>query len=125
MTDTYNQNQTQFIVEEPLLEKPVVVQPPPEQKEEIKPSRFSKWKWLLVGGVATLLIIALIIVLRLSPTMDDPEEEETSSNGIPSVLSPLEQRLEIAKQNLEQANPTTQDLPFPPLDLKLRIDDAR
>ncbi|MFH2118527.1 MAG: hypothetical protein ABII10_02230 [Candidatus Paceibacterota bacterium] len=121
----YNQNQTQFVVEEPLLEQPISVIPPQEPiTPVIKKPRFPKWVWPLIGGVAVLLIISLIIILRKSP-MTAPVEEEGSAIDDQRVLSPLEQRLEIARQNLEKANPTTQDLPFPPLDLKLRIDDAR
>lgn len=118
--DRYNQNQTQFAAEKPLLEIPV--EPPPAPKAE-EPVKITRPQWLLpvVGGVSILLIIILVLAFRNRgepPSENGPHQPTTST----PVLSPLEQRLEATKVLLQDANPTVQDLPFPPLDMKLRID---
>jgi hypothetical protein len=118
----FNQNQTQFTVDGPMLELPV--QPTPElPTNQIKPpgKRLPKWVPILAVVLAIVIVAALIIAVRNR----QPDQSATDTTATPSIvrqLTPLEQRLEDARQLLREANPTTLDLPFPPIDMKLRID---
>jgi hypothetical protein len=118
--ERYNQNQTQFAVEEPLMELPVE---PPAAPQPETPAKKTLPKWLLpvAAGVLVLFLIILAIAARnrtQGPMENEPKPPATAA----PVLSPMEQRLEATKALLRDANPTIQDLPFPPLDMKLKID---
>lgn len=119
---TFNQNQTQFTVEQPILQPQVLVATP----EEPPTSPSSRRRWVLaVGGIGVLLLVG-IIWFALSAKPSAPVNEDIPlPQGVVRELSPLERRLEETKDQLRQANPTTQDLPFPPVDAELRIDSAR
>jgi hypothetical protein len=120
---TYNQSQTQFSAEEPLLERPV--QPAPEpaiQTPKQPPVR--PWVSWAVGGAVLLIILVIFLALRSRQPQAEPEavpeEEETQQE-----MTLLEQRLEAARTLLREANPTVQELPFPPVNTTLRIDPAK
>jgi hypothetical protein len=125
MTDQQtNLNQTQFGIEEPILQKPAVDEPPVTEHMPLKKKpRLSKRLWL-VGGLLAVLLIAVIVVW-LTAGDGAMVEEEALEPSTQQSLTPLEQSLEEIKVLLIKANPTTQELPFPPLNLELRIDDAR
>ncbi|HEX9817783.1 MAG TPA: hypothetical protein VGA89_02740 [Patescibacteria group bacterium] len=120
MNEKFNQNQTQFSVEEPLLEKSATI---PSIELVTKKTRFPKWAWWLVIGLGLLLLVALATVWRNGAEQTEPQEEIVTLEE-PRALSPLEQRLETAKQLLDNANPITQELPLPPVNMELRIDPS-
>jgi len=117
-----NLNQTQFSVEEPILAQPVTIdeQLVTADLPIAKKSRFSKWWWL--GGALLLIAIIIIIIIWRMPHDNTPVNEETSPISNEQILSPLGQRLETTKKLLKTADPTVQELSFPPLNLELRID---
>jgi hypothetical protein len=120
MNEKFNQNQTQFVIDEPLMAKPVV----PESVVKPKKPPLPKWIWWLVSVLLVLITMALFWAWRNSRPLA-PSEEKTSVSTMQQTLSPLEERLETARQLLKGANPTTQELPFPPLDMNLRIDPVK
>lgn len=120
--DQYNQNQTQFSVEEPILEKPLVVEPfPAEPVVPVKPkSKIPRWVWGLVGLLVVVLITMIVMALT-APEELAPVQEETVKELAPK-LDPFELRLRAAEALLEQTNPTSEKYPFPPVTTDLRID---
>lgn len=119
----YNQNQTQFSIEEPILEKPLVVEPmtetPPVQmskKKKLTPLA----KWAIVA--VSLLLIAITLMVLMPKEEVVPIVEESKADISPE-FSPLEQRLRAAESLLKQINPTSEKLPFPPVITDLRIDN--
>lgn len=118
---TFNQNQTQFSVDEPILAQPAPIVPDPAATP-VPPKPKSKRLWLIIGGGVVLFFLLLMLILRGSNT-PTPTDETTTPAAEQRPLTPLELRLETAKALLRDANPITQDLPFPPIDMTLRIDD--
>jgi hypothetical protein len=120
----YKQSQTQFSAEEPIFE-----QPPTNEAGAVKKSTLSltalkklpKWSWLVIGLISLLLILAIIAALMKPDENPVPTAEPVQVKLAPE-LTPFEQRLESAQQLLREANPTTEDFPFPPVDMELRID---
>lgn len=121
-TEQYNQSQTQFSVEQPLNEKPrqeAIAQPVLAQP--VKPR--SKI-WVLIGILAIFSLLLMLLATRMSKNAPSTQKT-TPISQTARPLTPFEQRLETARTLLRDANPTTQDLPFPPLDMTLRIDKPR
>ena len=59
---------------------------------------------------------------------DNQIQEEDKIVPTPTMaaeLTPIEKKLNVAIEKLEDANPTTEKYPFPPIDAELRIDDGR
>lgn len=124
MEENYNQNQTQFSVDEPILEKPLdpVVEETPQQQQK-KP--IPKYVYIVIG--AAVFIITILILAILNRPGDQPQEDDpvVPTPTMSPELSPIEQKLNVAVQKLEDANPTTERYPFPPIDTELRIDDRK
>lgn len=115
-------NQTQFSFEEPIFENPL-------QYEEEKPpvvekSKKSKKKlYITIGIVVTvfLLLILFVIFLRLR-NRNDVTETLKRDPAIEQELGPLQRRIEQSRFLLESADPTKEDLSFPPVNFDLRLD---
>lgn len=119
----YNQNQTQFTADEPLLEQPIQPVVTPTDPAPIKKSP-PKWLVPAIVGVGVITLLIILIALRSRSEINLPPESVVQPPPA-RELSPLELRLEEIRLQLRAANPTLQELPFPPLDMQLKIDDAR
>lgn len=114
-------NQTQFSFEEPLssdinVDLPLVNQP-------IKPiAKNNKKKFMIIGVVAFVILIILLVIILKYKKKPIIEVTEVNKTEVTNVLGPLEMRIENARIDLEIADPSNQDLTFPPVDMKLRID---
>lgn len=129
-------NQTQFSVEEPLLEKPVS-----SSMEELKPSDskktksqeeqgaqgvkpVSKNKKMLLGAgiflVVVLLLLGILSIFR-KPEIQLQEEVVEIIEEIEQKTQ-IEEKLLLIEEDLDKANPASQNMPFPPIDLELKID---
>lgn len=124
MEDNFNQNQTQFATDEPILEKPEqpVVEEQTVASVKKKPP---KYLYFIIGGIVFILVILILAVLNKPNTQVEEAAEVTPTPTVAQELSPIEQKLEVAKDKLDEANPTTEKYPFPPLNMELRIDEAR
>lgn len=124
MNDDQQINQTQFAFEEPIYEDRNVEMPvekpvenDPTEKKEVK----RKQKAFLAIVILLIFVSALIILITNGKetveeaVVNDPEKIEEE-------LSPLMIRIEKLRVELEEADPTKQDLVFPPVDMELRLD---
>ncbi len=123
MEDNFNQNQTQFATDEPILEKPVK----PIIEEPVLPTKkgLPKYLYLVFGGLVFVIVVLVLAVLNKPKNQPNETAEITPTPTIAQELTPIEQKLGLAKNKLEEANPTTEKYPFPPLNMELRIDEAR
>lgn len=118
-------DQTRFSLEEPIFENEVVIQDETPQKiDEQDAKRKKKVVILATIGGFVLLFIALIVVLLVMRGRNGVVEETTPETVIPieQDTDPLEQRIDAARSLLREADPTRQDLSFPPVDLDIRLD---
>lgn len=112
-------NQTEFSSVEPLFERP----PVDPKTLEVKPAPKSQKVLMAVIGaviVVFILIIILVIVMSRREMLPDilPEPSATPS----TQLDPLRQQVHDLRAELEAADPTKQDLPFPPVNLDIFLD---
>ncbi len=115
-------NQTQFSFEEPIFQDAQVYVDETLPLEE-KPN--NKKKFLIIGiGVFVFILILLVIVITLIKGKGKEVEPEALKREIEASkeLDPIEERVEDARVLLDLADPTKQDLSFPPVDLKIRLD---
>lgn len=122
MEDNFNQNQTQFSVDEPILEKPVeaIIEEQPMAKKPLP-----KYLYFVFAGLAFIIIVLVVAVLNKPETVVEDEPEITPTPTMAKELTPIEQKIEVAKDKLGNSNPTTEKDPFPPINMELRIDEAR
>lgn len=116
----YNQNQTQFSSEEPLFEKPPLEPLDPNAVQTKKPKPL-----FIFLGIFTVVLVGILIFAALNKPQSVVEEEPelTPTPKVTKERSPIEQKLEVAVEKLEKANPTTENFPFPPVNMELRIDE--
>ncbi len=122
MEDNFNQNQTQFSVDEPILEKPVETI---NDEQPVTKKTLPKYLYFIFAGLVFIIIVLVIAVLNKPTTVVEDEPELTPTPTITKELTPIEQKIEVAKDKLEESNPTTEKDPFPPINMELRIDEAR
>ncbi|MCC6711498.1 MAG: hypothetical protein IT416_04080 [Candidatus Pacebacteria bacterium] len=122
MEDNFNQNQTQFSVDEPILEKPVETI---NDEQPVAKKTLPKYLYFIFAGLIFIIIVLVIAVLNKPTTVVEDEPELIPTPTIAKELTPIEQKIEVAKDKLEESNPTTEKDPFPPINMELRIDEAR
>lgn len=127
MKESTQIDQTRFATEEPLLEKPLVVESAvPAGEKPPLPSKKSKLKLALIGvGLFIVLFAIILMIIRfLMPADQRPstqELEEVEQGAV--VKTELERRVEEVRDELRAADPAKQDLPFPPVNMEIRLDD--
>mgnify|MGYP003976639737 CR=1 FL=1 len=118
-------NQTNFAFEEPIFSD-INVDLPIKEKPVEPVVKKSKKKKIIVIGVSSFLFL-LILLVAVVKMRKKPETEVVEDNPIKVVrdLSPIEERIENARLELEVADPSNQDLTFPPVDMGLRLDEKK
>lgn len=119
-----SENQTQFIEEQPMWQQeksvPTVPTPPtdplvPEKKQ------FPVKKVLALGvGVCFLLFILVLMVTgkgKNSLNITEPSPSPKTSQQ----LSDFQKSLQLFHTDVERADPTVNDLPYPPVNTNLYI----
>lgn len=122
-------NQTQFASEEPLFQD---VSSPLEETEEAQAhqqqlARERKRLTLIVSGVVAFLVLLIVTAAVLMPKhMITKKVVVTSpSPTMTAQESQLQQQLDVVDTNLKNADPSKLDLPFPPVNLSLSLDNTR
>ncbi len=115
-------NQTQFSFEEPIFEeKSVYIDEKPVDEQTEKPKSKKKIVVIAVVGIVLILVSLIVVVagMRKGPSEVSEEEPEVI---VAKELGPLQKRIEDARELLDLADPSKQDLAFPPVNMGLRLD---
>lgn len=119
-------NQTTFSWEEPLFEQTAAVSDPVAATAVPRKPWYTKPLVLVIGGLSLLLVILLALVLILRPAPPQFVLPEPSASPFVSTVSdPLKLRIQQLKLELEEADPTKQDLPYPPIDPTLKLEPLK
>ena len=127
MKTDYMPDQTQFMTESPLLEEVAVdvVAEPVLSAPELKRLQQQKLKKILILVAASLFIalgILALIKLRAKNTQEETlEAEETELTEV--VVGSFNQRLSELENELELADPNQEELPFPPIDAEISLEE--
>ncbi len=115
-------NQTEFAYEEPIFSG-LNVEMPVEPKPVVPETKKSKKKLFIIIGIVVFVLI-LILVVVASKLKKPPVEvvDEEKAEVIAKDFGPFEERIKNARIDLEVADPSNQDLTYPPVNMKLRID---
>lgn len=125
-------NQTEFSYEKPFFEEVAQLPPDPDEAQSKTSSGIKAWiqSHLLITTIMITLLILLLIVgiaaLILQPKVKELELMNigtTESSPIP--VSPLEQKITYIKTELNAADPTRGQEPFPPIDMDIRLDSTQ
>jgi hypothetical protein len=130
--DNSTTNQTRFALENPILEDvPATNQELDEEiKEDLVASKKKSKKLILMGMVGLILItvfILLLILMRLNSNAKKEVEEfrEVGVREEVGELSPLLREVYELGASLKAADPSLSSIPFPPLDMELRLEDRK
>lgn len=122
MNEKESINQTQFSFEEPIFENQAVYSEEKPDDENLDKKKSKKKTIILVGIGIFIILITLLIFLTRNGNGIIEDIIEPPVQDVPKELSPLQLRIEDARELLNLADPTKQDLAFPPIDLNLRLD---
>lgn len=116
-------NQTQFSFEEPIFEDTAVyAEEKPVEDAAPKPKKSKKIVVIaIVGGIVLILGLLILIIVSMRNGVEEIVETEPEVI-VPQELSPLQKRIEDARELLELADPSKQDLAFPPVNMEIRLD---
>lgn len=120
---TENYDQTQFVTEEPLYEQSSKAVVPPANLDVVTPKPKRPPLLLILGGVALLsmvVAISLIVMRKAAPPTTVPTEsiEQTMPE-----MDPFKKQLTDLGDQLQAADPTKDELPFPPVDMHIQLED--
>lgn len=112
-------NQTEFSAVEPLFEKPPI---DPKTLEPKPVSKSQKIIFFAIGGVVIffILITILVVVMSRRQMLPDLLPEPTATPS--AQLDPLRQQVNELRAELDAADPTKQELPFPPVNLDIFLE---
>ena len=118
-------DQIRFGWEKPLFEKNQVSTLPRTQSNP--PSAPSKWyqKPLVLAALALCAVLFLLVMVLL--LLRQPEQPTVVNEPSPSpianpIADPLKQRIIELRNDLQTADPTRQEYPFPPVSMDLQLD---
>lgn len=115
-------NQTQFSFEEPIFEDQMVYA---EEKPLADPSQKpKKSKKVVIFAIVGFVFFLILVILGIA-SMGNKTEENTETEPevvVTKELGPLQKRIEDARELLDLADPTKQDLSFPPVNMEIRLD---
>lgn len=116
-------NQTQFTFEEPLFEAPPEV---PTEPTAPQPPWYKRPRNLILGGGAVFLLLIVSLTMLSRPVVQQQLTDLTASpTPTPAARGPYDQRLQELQTELQAADPTRQDLPFPPVNMELQLASPR
>lgn len=117
-------HQTQFTWEEPLFEEtrgpaPIVAEPTVDLP---KKPWYKKPLVLALGFFMIVMTLLVISMMMTPPPQEDVMAPEASAEPIVSLVSdPLKLKIVQLKAELRAADPTNQELPFPPVSKILQL----
>lgn len=116
-------NQTQFSFEEPIFEKEQVYieETTPEQEEARRKKKKKLFKIIAVLAVVLILLATMILMIVNRKGLPEIIFNPPPATMAPE-LTPLQLRIQDAREQLNLADPAKQDLSFPPIDLNIRLD---
>lgn len=117
-------DQTAFNEVEPLRETTAV---PAQPSVPSPPKKKNRVVFSLLFAIAVLLIL-LVAALLVQQQQHQSTLEATPTpqpTQAPSVPSALEQQVQALEKTVENSDPARNDVPFPPVNLKLRFEDAQ
>jgi hypothetical protein len=118
MTEMEQEDQTIFSSTQPLFD---VQQPQRVNPEEVPPKKSKKL--IMIGIILALFFVIILVLLVLVSTKpkltlkDGLEASPTVSTDL--VSDPVFDRLNQLKQDLDHADPTNRNLPFPPVNMEI------
>ena len=121
--ETYT-NQTQFSQEEPLFQAPSVpIDPNLDPLAETLGTKKSKMP-LIIGGAlfVFVLLIGVLVLMRQKPVLEVVAEPTPIPSPVLAADDPLKLRVKNLQMELDEADPTSQTLVFPPIDMALTLD---
>lgn len=121
-------NQTQFSLEEPFFQNPEPIQQrmPEVPQSSIAPSKNNLKRNLIAGGVLFFVFILFVLVLLLGRGKNNLALPlPSSSPNKPGDLTELQLQVESYQDVLEDTDPTKQTLVFPPVNMKLRLEEKK
>jgi flagellar basal body-associated protein FliL len=121
MIDKPIPDQTKFSLEEPIFENQAVYYDEVTE-EELLAKRKKKQKFIIIIAIMGILLIVLSLLLVRNGKGQIIPDEESPSIVVPTEMGPFHQRIKDARELLNLADPTKQDLNFPPIDLQIRLD---
>jgi competence protein ComGC len=119
-------NQTQFATQEPVLESQNQVLEAKNDKEAELPPK--KNKMLIIGVIVMAVLIVILLLLVMFLPSRNKNSEMIKPSPTPVVMDDTEvseYQLEVQqlKTDLETADPSLNDLAFPPVDLTFTLEE--
>lgn len=126
-------NQTQFSFEEPMREtgQPTFETKKNDLQEEANKENKKSKKipiFALFAGIGFLLVMLGLAAVFMRPrqtTQNITNQTETPTGNKPVVRDPILTRLDNASAELKNADPSKQDLVFPPVNMDIRLDKEK
>lgn len=121
-----SEDQTQF-ASGSLLYEPISQVDEPGEKSASPNKQVGEQRRPVLLGIAILAVVLILVALFALWRSRQRPETKPAVNLDPEtkqqLVGPFTKRLRELQQDLEKADPSQEDLPFPPVDLELSLED--
>ncbi len=124
MKSDVNLDQTQFMAQSPLLEE-VEVEAVPQTTLSATISKQKRIKKIIIIAPLVLLIVLVFgVIARSHSAKKDQQIATTTDPELTEIVAgPFNQRLLELEHALEIADPNQEELPFPPIDVEISLEE--
>ncbi len=117
------EDQTSFATGSLLYES--ISRPEPEV-ENSRDKKKNRLKSVLLGVAVLFIVVGLVVAYALIRQNDKQlrmPDKQASDQAQHAKLSPFQKRLNELETDLKQADPSQENLPFPPVDLEINLSE--
>jgi len=113
-----------------VMEDAVSYQEPVTEDIQVAQSTKNRRKLIVFGVIGFVLILVFILLLILIRALSPVDTVTTDENGDliqvqQGELDPLLEEVYLLSRDLDNADPSLNVIPFPPVDMELRLEEAQ
>lgn len=119
------ENQTVFAQSEPVFQDPEQLPVDPEQEKLLASKKAKQKKMMFIGtGIFVFILVLLVMAMTMQKRSTNVVEKPTPTPVVvqKETLTPLQQSVKDAQILIDNADPSVNDYPFPPINFEVTLE---
>ena len=119
------ENQTVFAQSEPVFQDPEQLPVDPEQEKQLATQKVKQKKITFIGiGILVFVLVLFIMTMTMQKRSTQVVEGPTPTPVVEQkeTLTPLQQSVKDAQTLIDNADPSVNEYPFPPINFEVTLE---